>query len=440
MTNTESVSSILSNLFAKDDSTSIATEEFKADLLTAHSTGLTVLDLHIGGGLFDGRIYEFFGEESAGKSTLGYSCLASYQSENPRAVAHIVETESAIDKVRCQAIGMDMSRTLISEADLVNEGFERIKSVGKALTDEFIRVDKKATPRIIHMWDTIAAAATVGETTGELFKGGIGEKPRLIRAALRAITGVLAEQKSPLILINQVYDSMEMYGGVVSPGGRGLRHHSSVRLLVKKKSPIMIKKEDGSELKIGNMVEVRIVKNKVAMPDLTFQLAMHSQNGFQEIKSLVSWNVDLKPSPYITKGGSGWCKLTLPGWIPVDDKFRIISFRSTEIEDKIRNSKFLLELMRWLAYHKYTEDYPLMKIKYRVLLWQKMINALHAWNKEFQDFNGTSVDKPELKYPKPDIATQDELREINEHLSNINSISENYAQQYEGAYEQESTT
>jgi RecA/RadA recombinase len=410
----DKISDILGGLFAKDEMSSLAVDDLRSDLSGAISTGLTPFDIYNGGGIFPGRIYEFFAEEHQGKTTLADAICAAWQRQGPHYFVHRIETESAMDKVRTQVIGVQMDKMIVSEADLVTEGFERIRFVMNKIHEapEFKGKDVK----ILHVWDTIAAAGTVGEKTGDLFAGGISEKPRIIRSGLRSLTGPLATHNNTLILINQVYDMISYTGGVTSPGGRGIRHHASVRNHLKKVEAVT-EKQNGKDVVIGNWVELKPVKNKLAMPNLPFKLYLVNETGFQEVPSLIKCVHELG-TEYIDFGGGGWTTIKFPEWIPAPHTLK--GQGEVAIRDIVSKSRFLIAYYRWLGYSAYAKRFQLMEMKYRHLIWDNLITVINAWNKYapqlFPKLAGTAYQIDVKKFPRPPEVTTEEIMGINKQL------------------------
>lgn len=415
------VANILSDLLKSDKERKLATDDLNADLSDAIPTGILPFDLYLGGGLFPGRIYEIAGAESQGKTTMVHTIAAGFQRWSPNHVVVIIETENAIDKVRAQAIGMDLDRTIISEADLVEEGFAEIKRLGRLIRE------KLPEARVLFIWDTIAAAATKAEKENGQYSGGIAEKPRIIRSALRDITGELGENGDVLIFLNQVYDSMGYLGGLSTPGGRGIKHHTSVRLMVKKKDPIIQNiTVNGKQVQkhIGNLVEFKMLKNKISQPDLAFNATMFFETGFQKFESMINTFMSMNPMPSeVVVGGAGWATINFP-----EEITKTITSKNTQIKvqgtngmlKELKNSLFLRLYVEYLCFKGYVEQYSLMKMKYRNLVHQKYINVLKGWNKEFEKFGGKAIDEKSFPPPPPQL-TSEELREINQNIIYANS-------------------
>ena len=86
------------------------------------------------------------------------------------------------------------------------------------------------------------------------------------------LSGSISRTKTVVIFINQMRDKIGVYWGVktTTPGGRALRFHASVRLMVRKGKKILDSKGDV----MGNWLEIEATKNKVGLPfrKATFEL------------------------------------------------------------------------------------------------------------------------------------------------------------------------
>lgn len=419
----ESVGSMLLSLFDGDrhfKETKMAVEDLESDLSGAVTTGCIVADVHFGGGIFPGRYYEVFGEEGAGKTTLVHMIEAWWQAQSPLHIVHRIETESAMDKARAQSIGVDMTRMIISETDIAEDGFDLIKSVTEKVMAKF-----GSEARVLHVWDTIGAASTRAEKNNGTNSGGMMEKPRIIKAALRTQTGFIAEHKSAVIFINQVMDA-DNWIGVQTPGGRGIRHHASQRIFIRKKGFIFHPNND--TLRIGNIAEVVMIKNKISMPDLSFRLKMLYQSGYQNIESLLEYVAENKEYTNGLLRTGGWYGLVLPDFLKTHTSRDDISLRFAQLLEWANGNPFIYRYMEWMAYYVYMNKYPLMELKYRLLFHEKTVNLIKAWNKCARKSttiggfeNCTPV--PESEFPiQPEKPTQEELRALNSQLDQMNRL------------------
>ena len=80
------------------------------------------MDLALGGGLPQGRIIDFFGPESSGKTTLALHAVAEVQKNG--GVAAFVDAEHALDPVYAARFGVDLGTLLISQPDTGEQALE----------------------------------------------------------------------------------------------------------------------------------------------------------------------------------------------------------------------------------------------------------------------------------------------------------------------------
>ena len=213
-------------------------------------TGSLSLDIALGiGGVPRGRIVEIYGPESSGKTTVALHIAAEAQKAGGEAV--FIDVEHALDPVYAQNLGVDIDSLLVSQPDTGEQALEICDALVRSNAVDVVVVD------------SVAAMTTKAEIEGEMGDTFVGLQARLMSQALRKLTGAIAKSNCTVIFINQLREKIGvMYGNPeTTPGGRALKFYSSVRLDVRKKDVIKV----GSE-NIGNLVKVKVVKNKVAPP------------------------------------------------------------------------------------------------------------------------------------------------------------------------------
>jgi recombination protein RecA len=218
--------------------------------IRAISTGAMALDLALGiGGVPRGRIVEIFGPESSGKTTLALHIIAEAQRNG--GIAAFIDAEHALDPGYAAALGVDVDELLISQPDTGEQALE--------ITDMLIR----SGALDIVVIDSVAALVPRAEIEGEMGDTHVGLQARLMSQALRKLAGSINRSQTTAVFINQLREKIGvMFGSPeVTPGGRALKFYASVRIDIRRLQSI----KEGQD-SVGNRVEAKVVKNKVAPP------------------------------------------------------------------------------------------------------------------------------------------------------------------------------
>ena len=337
---------------ANDSFLKDATGMLKSESKYRYSTSVPHLDISLGGGLCSGKIYEVFGYESTGKSTLAEFLSISFLNQKSDGYVLWLESEYVMDRLRFKYMGGDLERIIIHEIQILEEGFQLIIDTLKKSIESKI-------PLMI-VWDTIAAVVPKDDS------GGLGHKPKLIRKYLRDIVDILAESDSIILFVNQVYETIGQMSGPKTPGGLGIRFHASVRFKIKKTKRIT-KNIAGMDIEEAAIVSLQSVKSKLMYPNLICDLYMHNEMGIMKWESIALF---LKNSG-ISKPKSG-------GWSYIKFGKTEIKFQSgvqlQQAEEK--HEKFDM-FMKYVIYQKYSNISPLIKMR--------LINDIHKMEKELSD-------------------------------------------------------
>ena len=216
----------------------------------AISSGSLLVDKALGiGGYPKGRIIEIYGPESSGKTTFALHAIAEVQNKGGKAA--FIDAEHAIDPTYAQALGVNINELILSQPDSGEQAMDIAEILIKSDAVDLIVVD------------SVAALVPQVELDGEMTDQNVGVQARLMSKALRKIAGALNRKSCTIIFINQLREKIGiMFGNPeTTTGGRALKFYSSVRLEIRKGEGIKV----NSEL-VGNAVNVKVVKNKVAPP------------------------------------------------------------------------------------------------------------------------------------------------------------------------------
>lgn len=244
--------------------------------IDAIPSGSIKLDLALGiGGYPKGRIIEVYGPESSGKTTLALHAIAEVQKRGGRAA--FIDAENAIDPLYAQNLGVQINDLILSQPDSGEQALEITELLIKSNAIDLVVID------------SVAALVPQAELDGEMSDSQVGLQARLMSKAMRKLAGVMNRSECTAIFINQLREKVGiMFGNPeTTPGGRALKFYSSVRLDIRKSEAI----KNGTDI-IGNKVNVKVVKNKVAPPFKVAAIEIMYGEGISFVGELVDLCVD----------------------------------------------------------------------------------------------------------------------------------------------------
>jgi recombination protein RecA len=231
------------------------------------STGSIMLDDALGiGGLPRGRIVELFGPEMGGKTTLALHVIATAQKMGHYAL--FIDAEHALNMSLVKNIGVDPAKLAFCQPDNGEQALSVLESG--------VSSGKFA----IAVVDSVAALTPKAEIDGDMGDSHMGLQARLMGQAMRKLNGVVSKSNTLVIFINQLRQRIGVIWGSneTTTGGNALKFYASVRLDIRRIKGITVSNtkegagddDDGDDKKdkltIGNVVRIKVVKNKLAPP------------------------------------------------------------------------------------------------------------------------------------------------------------------------------
>ena len=241
------------------------------------SSGSISIDYCLGvGGFPKGRIIEIYGPESSGKTTLALQAIAECQKSGGRAA--FIDAEHAIDPKYAKALGVSIDDLILSQPDSGEQALEICEALVRSNAISIIVID------------SVAALVPQAELDGEMGDQNVGLHARLMSKAMRKLAGAMSTHNCCAIFINQLREKVGvMFGNPeTTTGGRALKFYSSIRVEVRKSEAI----KTGTEI-IGNKVNIKVAKNKVAAPFKTATVEIYYGEGISHLSEVIQLGVDL---------------------------------------------------------------------------------------------------------------------------------------------------
>lgn len=242
------------------------------------STGSVALDKSLGvGGIPKGRITEIYGAESSGKTTLALHAIAEAQKKG--GVAAFIDAEHALDTAYAKRLGVNCDELLVSQPDTGEQALEIAEMLVRSGAVDILVID------------SVAALVPRAEIEGEMGDSHMGLQARLMSQALRKLTATISKTNTALIFINQIRMKIGVVFGnpETTTGGNALKFYSSVRLEIRRSTPI----KDGQEI-TGNRTRVKIVKNKLAPPFKEAEFDLMYGEGISKTGEIIDIGVELE--------------------------------------------------------------------------------------------------------------------------------------------------
>ncbi len=240
-------------------------------------TGSLALDNALGvGGYPKGRVIEIYGPESSGKTTFALHAIANAQKEG--GFAAFIDAEHALDPLYARNLGVDIENLILSQPDSGEQALDIAEALIKSGSIDVIVID------------SVAALVPEAELNGDMGQSMVGTQARLMSQAMRKLSGAIAKANCVAIFINQIREKVGiMFGNPeTTTGGRALKFFASVRLEIRRGEAI----KDGTAI-VGNMTNIKVVKNKVAPPFKSCAVEIIYGKGISHTGELVDTAVEL---------------------------------------------------------------------------------------------------------------------------------------------------
>lgn len=279
----------------------LGTEEKDLDLIPFSSLRLNYMSY---GGVPRGRITEFYGEESSGKSTLCLDIMANFQKLWPEEYILYIDIEGTYDAKWASHMGVKQETVVVLSCigQYAEEIFNQVKEAMETGAFGLMILDS-----IGAMFSKQASEKSFEEKT----YGGIAMP---LTQFVNQCTPIIKRNNIAFIGINQVRENIgNMYNPITTPGGRAWKFACSQRYMTRKGKFLDEKGNEissSSENPQGHLIEVKLVKSKTCPSDRRVsKCSLFYRNGIRTDLDLLDLAIKFN---VIHKGGA-WFDANING-------------------------------------------------------------------------------------------------------------------------------
>jgi recombination protein RecA len=251
-------------------------------------TGSLSLNEALGiGGYPLGSVIEVYGPEGTGKTTLALHAIAEVQKMGK--LAAFVDAEHGLDLDYAEKLGVDVSNLYFSQPTHAREALTIVETLLQ--TGEFGIV----------VVDSVASLVTEQELDGNVGDAQVAPLARLMSSFLRRVIGLVNKTHTIVFFVNQIRMKIGiMFGNPeTTPGGNALKYYATHRLDMRSAEKI----KSGVDI-VGNVVRVKVVKNKKAPPFRVCEFNLIFGEGIDTLQEIITLAINKK---FIERAGA-WFK------------------------------------------------------------------------------------------------------------------------------------
>lgn len=282
------------------------------------------------GGIATGKVYEIYGWESSGKSTLCQTIVGNAQKKGLTCV--YVDAENSIDREYAKSLGVNIDDLYIIQMD---------ESAGEGA---YNKVDKLVETGEIDLviYDSYNALQPKSVLEGEVGDSAIGKHARMLGTAVMKANYLSMKHGTTFIFIGQLRQKIGvMYGSPdTTQGGNALKFYAHVRI----ETTRSVTKDNSvfnGEEKVGNLTTAKVIKNKMGAPFKKAEFNVLYGVGIDKLQEVIDLGKETglltvrkeKLVPYITYEGTKYS----------ETEFKTLLYENPEFYKKI-SADIMLEL------------------------------------------------------------------------------------------------
>lgn len=213
------------------------------------------------GGIPEGKLTEFFGEEHGGKTTSALDIVANYQVLHPDRAVLYVDAENTLDSDWAALLGVQLDKLI-----MLNPTTQSAEWIFDKIC-ELIETGELG----LFIIDSLGAMVSKQELDKDIEDSTYAGISMALTKFCKKANQLMKKYNVTGIGINQVRDDLNsMWGGYKTPGGKAWKHMTSVRMQFSRGKFLGERGEEikrSSENPCGNIVQMSMVKNKTCPPN-----------------------------------------------------------------------------------------------------------------------------------------------------------------------------
>lgn len=214
------------------------------------------------GGVAIGKMIEFSGAESSGKTTSAIDIIANFQKMFPDRLTAFLDAENTFDEEYAKLFGVDMNKVI-----MIKPEYEHAELLLEMLLD-CIRTGDVG----LVVLDSIPFLRSKQEMEGTMEDKTYAGISATLTTFCGKVIPLMNKHECTFIGINQVREKIGVsYTAYNFPGGRMWKHSCSQRIFFRKGAVLdeNYREQSGNweGVPIGHVVEMKYLKNKVNKPD-----------------------------------------------------------------------------------------------------------------------------------------------------------------------------
>lgn len=297
-------------------------------------TDLPILNIAFSGDLDGGLIPGLTilaGASKSFKTLLGLYCLKAYMNKYPDAICLFYDSEFGVTPDYIKSNGIDGNRILHIPVEHVEQlKFDIVKRL-----EEIKRGDK-----VFIFVDSLGNLASKKEVEDANDEKSVADMSRAkaIRSLLRIITPHLTMKDLPCIIVNHIYQTMEMYSRVVIPGGTAVTYAANSIFVISK-----AQEKDGTEL-VGYNFTINIEKSRYVREKSKLPIQVTYEDGISKWSGLLDIALE---TGHVIKPSNGWYQKvnTTTGEI-AEQKFRFKDTQSGNFWNEVLSDETFKQAIR----------------------------------------------------------------------------------------------